>query len=67
MNQDQPSALTSPSTTTVVNYLKVNCDGGGGGLGHPQIYLEIKEAVAKIACPYCSKEFVYLKGDGLTS
>ncbi len=35
----------------------VACDGGGGALGHPTVYLHIGDDGA-IACPYCSRRFV---------
>jgi len=41
----------------VVSSSNVVCDGGGGVLGHPKIYLDMGKEV-KIICPYCSKSFV---------
>ena len=35
---------------------KVTCDGGGGALGHPKVYLEMGDE-NEIVCPYCSKLF----------
>ena len=35
---------------------KVVCDGGGGALGHPKVYLEMGDE-NEIVCPYCSKLF----------
>lgn len=43
----------------VVNQRKVSCDGSGGALGHPKVYLEIKEHDDEIICPYCSRVFIY--------
>lgn len=37
---------------------QVNCDGGGGALGHPRVYLQIKPEVGEIECPYCSQRYV---------
>jgi len=41
---------------------RVSCDGGGGALGHPQVWLNLQkeedDAPAKVACPYCSRLFV---------
>ena len=37
---------------------KISCDGGGGALGHPAIYLAIGDS-GKIDCPYCGKKFIY--------
>lgn len=36
----------------------VACDGGGGALGHPRIYLNIDASVGQIVCPYCSRTYV---------
>jgi len=41
----------------VVSSSNVVCDGGGGTLGHPKIYLDMGKET-KIICPYCSKSFV---------
>ena len=35
----------------------VHCDGGGGALGHPAVYLHIGEE-NEIVCPYCSRHFM---------
>ncbi|UCH74192.1 MAG: zinc-finger domain-containing protein [Rhodospirillales bacterium] len=43
-----------------VEDVKVVCDGGGGALGHPRVYLNMGEA-REIDCPYCGRRFV-LKG-----
>ncbi len=40
----------------------VGCDGGGGALGHPKVYLNLGED-GKTDCPYCGRRFV-LKADG---
>jgi uncharacterized Zn-finger protein len=39
----------------------VRCDGGGGALGHPTIFLNLGKE-EKIICPYCSKFYVKLHG-----
>ena len=39
---------------------RVMCDGSGGALGHPRVYLEMGEATF-VECPYCDRRFV-LKG-----
>lgn len=39
----------------------VRCDGGGGALGHPAVYLNLGEKEA-IDCPYCSRRFVRKAG-----
>ena len=35
---------------------RIACDGGGGPLGHPKVYLQMGEG-GKITCPYCSRQF----------
>ena len=35
---------------------RVTCDGGGGALGHPQVYLEMGKNI-EVTCPYCSRSF----------
>jgi uncharacterized Zn-finger protein len=46
--------------TVEVNQEKVACEGGGGALGHPKVYLNMRGKGA-IDCPYCSKHFVLKK------
>ena len=33
------------------------CDGGGGPLGHPNVYLKIGDT-GEVVCPYCSAQFI---------
>ena len=35
---------------------RVSCNGGGGALGHPQIWLNYGKD-GTVICPYCSKKF----------
>ena len=35
----------------------VSCDGGGGALGHPRIYLSL-EGESEVECPYCGRRYV---------
>lgn len=46
-----------PFETIYVNETVVACNGGGGPLGHPRVYLNLG-AAGKIECPYCSRLFV---------
>lgn len=39
----------------------VACNGGGGALGHPRVFLNL-ESEGAIDCPYCDRRFV-LKAD----
>lgn len=52
-------APTHPVAETVeTDRLDVACDGGGGPLGHPLVYLQITPATGRVVCPYCSRTFV---------
>ena len=39
----------------------VGCDGGGGPLGHPRVYLNL-DGSGKVECPYCSRLYVLKAG-----
>jgi len=47
--------------TIKVDTTRVQCDGGGGSLGHPRVFLEIKPTEGAIECPYCSRTYVLNK------
>ena len=48
---------TETPETVVVNSTRVACDGGGGALGHPKVYLEMGDETV-VECGYCDKRFV---------
>lgn len=50
--------MAQPFETIEVTTHTVACDGGGGALGHPRVFLEITEDEHKVVCPYCSRTFV---------
>ena len=54
--------MAEPLETIKVDTTAVNCDGGGGALGHPRVYLQIKPEVGEIECPYCSRLYVLREG-----
>jgi uncharacterized Zn-finger protein len=58
-----PDVVSTPSgeDAIIVTTPVVGCDGGGGALGHPLVYLRI-EREGEVVCPYCSLRFV-LAGD----
>jgi uncharacterized Zn-finger protein len=43
--------------TQIVHKTRVACDGGGGALGHPKVYLQIGDE-GFVECPYCDRRFV---------
>ena len=54
-----------PFETIEVDEPVVACNGGGGALGHPRVFLNLTSA-GRIECPYCSRLFV-LRGKGAAS
>lgn len=54
------SSVTPPTPFEIVptDTPHVVCEGGDGALGHPRVYLDINPDIGRIACPYCSREFV---------
>jgi uncharacterized Zn-finger protein len=51
---DMPSP--APTETIMVHDRVAACDGGGGTLGHPKVYLRLVDG--QVICPYCSRHFV---------
>ena len=49
--------------TIEVDDTRVACDGGGGALGHPRVYLEMGDEQF-VECPYCDRRFVLREGPG---
>jgi len=45
----------------VVGASTVACEGNGGALGHPRVFLRIGPG-REIVCPYCSRRFVLAEG-----
>ena len=40
---------------------RVSCDGIGGALGHPRVFLEMGDETS-VECPYCDRRFVLKDG-----
>lgn len=53
------SDLPAPEMVVVRSH-RVACDGVGGALGHPRVWLEMGEADF-VECPYCDRRFVLAK------
>ena len=46
-----------PTETVEVSETRVACDGDGGALGHPKVYLEMGDEDF-VECGYCDRRFV---------
>jgi uncharacterized Zn-finger protein len=55
VNFDQPETIYVETTT-------VACDGGGGALGHPRVWLKLENGMAE--CGYCDRRYVLKAGSG---
>ena len=60
-----PDVGAAPIPTTAIETIRVDervvaCDGGGGALGHPRVWLRI--ITDHTMCPYCSRVFVLNEG-----
>jgi uncharacterized Zn-finger protein len=47
----------TPFETILIDGMVAACNGGGGPLGHPKVYLNLAPT-GKAECPYCSRVFV---------
>ncbi len=52
---------TTPPETIAVESTSIACDGGGGALGHPRVYLTMA-AGDSVECPYCDRKYVLKPG-----
>ena len=50
-------ATKSSMEIIVTSHSRVACNGGGGPLGHAQIFLT-RGIDGRVTCPYCSRVFV---------
>jgi uncharacterized Zn-finger protein len=57
---DQTADLAPPEVVEV-RTRRVACDGVGGALGHPRVWLEMGEGTF-VECPYCDRRFVLASG-----
>jgi uncharacterized Zn-finger protein len=57
----EPIMSQFQAETFEVEDVQVACDGGGGPLGHPKVYLNL-EKEGHVECPYCSRRYVLKAG-----
>jgi uncharacterized Zn-finger protein len=46
-----------PFETIYIDEMVAACNGGGGPLGHPRVYLNLAPA-GRVECPYCSRLYL---------
>ncbi|WP_395710988.1 zinc-finger domain-containing protein [Reyranella sp.] len=59
--RERKDIVTEPFELISVDTDRVACDGGGGALGHPKVYLNLGEE-GRVECPYCSRTYVLREG-----
>ncbi len=50
-----------PQETVQVESTTIACNGGGGSLGHPRVWLNMGDKHL-VDCPYCGRHFVLKEG-----
>ncbi len=68
LQSEQAHPAFNPRTVDVVpvHSRRIACDGVGGALGHPRVWLEMGEADF-VACAYCDRRFVMAGGERMES
>lgn len=52
---------TETDDVIIVDGHRVSCDGGGGALGHPRVWMEMG-ADGQVVCKYCDAVYVQRGG-----
>jgi uncharacterized Zn-finger protein len=59
--QPAPTPAVPAPEVVRVQSRRIACDGVGGVLGHPRVYLEMGESDV-VECPYCDRRFELAQG-----
>ncbi|HUT48918.1 MAG TPA: zinc-finger domain-containing protein [Alphaproteobacteria bacterium] len=62
MADEQGAAANAAGDEIVTDQTTVACDGGGGALGHPRVFLHMEGG--RVECPYCGRQYVLTGGPG---
>jgi uncharacterized Zn-finger protein len=49
--------LMTPFEIVETDEMVTACNGGGGAMGHPRVYLNLAPS-GRVECPYCSRLFI---------
>ena len=56
--------VTQAPETRIVDSYRVSCEGSGGALGHPRIWLQIPTDRGYVECPYCDAKLIHRDFEG---
>lgn len=56
--------VTEAPETRIVDSYRVACEGSGGALGHPRVWLQIPRETGHVTCPYCDARLVHRDFEG---
>ncbi len=48
--------MSNPDNAIIITKRRIACDGGGGALGHPKIWLDMGVGT-EVVCKYCDQIF----------
>jgi uncharacterized Zn-finger protein len=67
--ENMSQTVNKPIEVLQVNESVVTCEGSGGRLGHPKVFLHMQGPLGgearQVVCPYCSRLFL-LTGDAVS-
>ncbi|XP_030065677.1 NADH dehydrogenase [ubiquinone] iron-sulfur protein 6, mitochondrial [Microcaecilia unicolor] len=57
INEQFAISLIAEQPVTEVSSRVISCDGGGGALGHPKVYINLDKDTKTGTCGYCGLQF----------
>uniref|UniRef100_A0A671LA71 NADH dehydrogenase [ubiquinone] iron-sulfur protein 6, mitochondrial n=1 Tax=Sinocyclocheilus anshuiensis TaxID=1608454 RepID=A0A671LA71_9TELE len=57
VNENFAISLVAEEPVTYVESRVVSCDGGGGAIGHPRVYINLDKETKSGTCGYCGLQF----------
>ncbi|KAI4890534.1 hypothetical protein NFI96_019233, partial [Prochilodus magdalenae] len=57
VNENFAIKLVAEEPVTDLEARVVSCDGGGGALGHPKVYINLDKLTKVGTCGYCGRQF----------
>ncbi|XP_049737643.1 NADH dehydrogenase [ubiquinone] iron-sulfur protein 6, mitochondrial-like [Elephas maximus indicus] len=57
VNENFPIDLIAEQPVSEVESRVISCDGGGGALGHPRVYINLDKETKTGTCGYCGLQF----------